>query len=147
MLINKRNNLYEQQNLKIRYENSKSSHKIVNLNKNNINQQQSNQLVMSKMDKIDKNDSTYESVCAPEDLQEQRNKLMQRHSLPHHSSNSGSNSNSVKLKRSGSMQMNNNDSNKGELFFSFVSFLILITLKSGVGVGETSSFTKKSVLR
>ncbi|EAT42287.1 AAEL006165-PA, partial [Aedes aegypti] len=110
MLINKRNNLYEQQN-KHRYDVPKN-YKTTNLSKANktaSHHQSNRELSLASS----RNDNAYESVCSPEDTQE-RSKLAQRHSLPHGGavvSSSSSNVNASggkQVKRSGSMKGNEN---------------------------------------
>ncbi|XP_062701530.1 uncharacterized protein LOC109421864 isoform X4 [Aedes albopictus] len=110
MLINKRNNLYEQQN-KHRYDVPKN-YKTTNLSKANktASHHQSNRELNLA---ASRNDNAYESVCSPEDTHE-RTKLAQRHSLPHGSavvsgnSNANNASGGKQVKRSGSMKGNEN---------------------------------------
>ncbi|XP_062536879.1 uncharacterized protein LOC134205563 isoform X2 [Armigeres subalbatus] len=105
MLINKRNNLYEQQN-KNRYDSPKN-YKTTNIskaNKNASHHQSNRELSLASS----RNDNAYESVCSPEDTHE-RTKLAQRHSLPHGGavvSGNGNANGGKQVKRSGSMKGN-----------------------------------------
>ncbi|XP_058444698.1 uncharacterized protein LOC131426185 isoform X2 [Malaya genurostris] len=106
MLINKRNNMYEQQNAKHRYD-AAISYKTTNLSKANAKTASHHQSSLELSLASSRNDNAYESVCSPEDTHE-RTKLAQRHSLPHGGAaingTSSSASNGGKyVKRSGSM--------------------------------------------
>ncbi|XP_065087053.1 dentin sialophosphoprotein isoform X2 [Ochlerotatus camptorhynchus] len=109
MLINKRNNLYEQQT-KHRYDVPKN-YKTTNLskaNKNASHHQSNHELSLASS----RNDNAYESVCSPEDTHE-RTKLAQRHSLPNGGAvvNGNGKANAIggkQVKRSGSMKGNEN---------------------------------------
>ncbi|XP_058817286.1 uncharacterized protein LOC131680582 isoform X2 [Topomyia yanbarensis] len=106
MLINKRNNLYEQQNTKHRYD-VPINYKTTNLSKaskSTSHHQSSRELSLASS----RNDNAYESVCSPEDTHE-RMKLAQRHSLPHGGAGvngTGSANGGKHVKRSGSMNRN-----------------------------------------
>lgn len=130
MLINKRNNLYEQQN-KHRYDVPKN-YKTTNLSKANktASHHQSNRELNLA---ASRNDNAYESVCSPEDTHE-RTKLAQRHSLPHGSAVVSGNSNvnnasgGKQVKRSGSMKGNEN---KGKSIAGWKAFAVTYREASG----------------
>ncbi|XP_055526663.1 uncharacterized protein LOC129719188 isoform X1 [Wyeomyia smithii] len=109
MLINKRNNLYEQQNAKHRYD-VPLNYKTTNLSKGSksaSHHQSSRELNMA----ASRNDNAYESVCPPEDTHE-RTKLAQRHSMLHGVASVNSNA-GKQLKRNGSMNRNENQAPVG----------------------------------